>query len=129
MDKITKSIFLVNQDKLAPIEIVGEQDQSRHEPLLASIYWDRTIVSGRVARLAFTLKNPNMMQMNQWPSPIITEYIDARIVDPAGNNLRTSNCQVKFGFGLYEGEYFGWLLCRQAPRFALLSILFGTGTS
>ena len=65
---------------------MGDQDQNKMEPLLASVQWDHTIVSGRVARFSFTLRNPNNMQMSSWPSQTITDFIDAKLVDSAGNN-------------------------------------------
>jgi hypothetical protein len=122
----------VSEDKVSPIEVVGEQDLNRVDTNLASVYWDRNLVAGKMGRLSFTLRNPHMMQMNTWPSQTISDFIDSRIVDSQGTSLK-GNCIIKFGFGLYEGEYFGWYLCSQtAPALKgsiNISILYGPPTA
>jgi hypothetical protein len=73
-----------------------------------------------------------MMQMNTWPSQTISDFIDSRIVDSQGTSLK-GNCIINFGFGLYEGEYFGWYLCSQtvpALKGSInISILYGPPTA
>ena len=62
--------------------------------------------------------------MNYWPSSTITDFIDARFIDPSGKVV--TGCLYQFGFGLYVGEYFGWFLCNQAPRLLYFQLLYGS---
>lgn len=38
--------------------------------------------------------------------------------------MRGTNCYIKFGYGLYEGEYFGWFYCQWGPKFTQISLQF-----
>ena len=110
---------------MAPIESVGDQDVNRIEPLHTTIQWDRVISPGKIGRVSFTLRNSNFLQMSTWPSTLMSDFLEARIIDPAGRDQRANgNCLFRFGFGLYEGEYFGWYQCKQAPRLSYISILY-----
>lgn len=57
----------------------------------------------------------------------MTDFLDAKIIDSTNRDLRALGvCLIRFGFGLYEGEYFAWYQCRQshATRYATLQILY-----
>jgi hypothetical protein len=69
-----------------PIESVGDQDINRNEPQHASIQWDRIISPGEIGRVSFTVRNPNFLQMSTWPSTLIQDFLEARIIDPAGRD-------------------------------------------
>lgn len=63
----------------------------------------------------------------------VAEFISANITDASGVSIKQTTiqnpqpCSVKFAFGLYEGEYYGWLLCtKTVPRSpANLIVLYG----
>lgn len=75
-----RKIYIVPNDKIAPIEFISDQDTNKVDSNTASIYWDRTITAGKIARLHFTVRNTNMLQMPYWVSPInTTDWIDGRI--------------------------------------------------
>jgi len=121
LDTFTRTLTIANQDKVAPVEVVGESDNPALAPALSSLYWDRVVTAGKQGRFAFTLRNPQMLQLSTWPS-----FIGARIVNQAGNS-QIGNCVVTVGFGLYYGEYFGWFLCSLAsPRTMYLQVLNGS---
>lgn len=70
--------------------------------------------------------------MSSWPSKFITDYLDAKILDSTGKDLRGSGaCQFRFGFGLYEGEYFGWYQCKPASKinYSLQLLFTAAGTT
>jgi hypothetical protein len=99
------------------------------DPNMISFTMDKIVTVGKVAKLAFTLRNPNFMQMNAWPTSTITDLIDANITDATGVSVKSSSqCSVKFNFGLYEGEYLGWLLCYKVParQPLTLRLLYGS---
>jgi hypothetical protein len=54
-------LTLVNQDKVAPVEVVGDGDSQILAPALSSLYWERVVIAGRQAKFAFTLRNPQML--------------------------------------------------------------------
>lgn len=64
--------------------------------------------------------------MSQWPTQTIADYLDIKLVDNTGASQKGNYCLVKYGFGLYEGEYYGWLLCKSAPKYMTMQILYGS---
>lgn len=63
----------------------------------------------------------------------MAEFISANITDASDVSIKQVTiqspmpCSVKFAFGLYEGEYLGWLLCTKtiSKSPANLKILYG----
>jgi hypothetical protein len=109
LDKVVKNLYIVNTDKMAPIETVGDGDVNKYDPLTSSVQWDRIIIPGKIGRISFTIRNSNMLQLSSWPSTFMTDFLDAKIIDSTNRDLRALGiCSVRFGFGLYEGEYFAW---------------------
>ena len=94
---------------MAPIESVGDGDVNRFDPFTSSVQWDRFMTPGKIGRISFVIRNSNMLQMSSWPSTIMLDFLDARIIDSIGRDLKNLGiCSIRFGFGLYEGEYFAW---------------------
>jgi hypothetical protein len=113
LDRVVKSLFIVNSDKMAPVESIGDGDVNRIDPLTSTVQWDRVLTPGKIGRISFTVRNPNMLQLSSWPSTFVNDFLDARIIDSTNRDLRALGiCSVRFGFGLYEGEYFAWYQCR-----------------
>lgn len=50
-------LLISSQDRMAPIEVVQNSDNSTFDGNTSVVFWDKLVAAGNVGRFAFTLKN------------------------------------------------------------------------
>lgn len=61
-------LLIASQDRMAPIEVVQDNDNATLDKNASVVYWDKLVPAGNVGRFAFILRNKNGLQLNSFVS-------------------------------------------------------------